>query len=468
AMLSAVVNIRSVSNDNIPNVIIPASLLSEGNLELSEFDHAANDPPTLKRYWLVQTDGGVYARYPIWTGVVATPIFAPFILFGDGLPSEALLLRIGRLAALVFCGLFGGVLAVTLRRFMSGSRAVLLTILTLHGTTLWHCLGSQLTNQTLPILCLALILFLLTGTDMTRRRALASGLLAGLAVAARLPVLFMAAAPLGLFLSRPKWRRYIPIVAAAALVFPLLTLFYNQSVFGGFFTTGYSAETNDRFDAPFWEGLAGLIFSPTCGLLIYSPFLLLAVIKPAPIRAVTERERSSPKHDDLARWLLLGILGQWLLFAKWWSWNGGLIYGGSRMLVETIPALVLLIGIHGSQSTDAILIRSSAAGLNPLSRRKLSRLLPALGVFSVALFLVGTVAYDAIAPTNPTKPTWDITRDFIALYLREFGLVSLITETLKQGALLLGTFLAGGYLVSRFLDPADASTEPKTQPGCHA
>ncbi|MFQ5412088.1 MAG: hypothetical protein ACE5EC_07310, partial [Phycisphaerae bacterium] len=96
--------------------------------------------------------------------------------------------------------------------------------------------------------------------------------------------------------------------------------------------------------------------------------------------------------------------------------------------------------------------------------RMLTHLLPALGLYSMGLFLVGTVAYDAIAPSNPTKPTWDLGQDFIALYLREFGLMPLIAESLKQGALLLTTFLAGGYLASRFLITSDESSISATHP----
>ena len=512
ALLSAVVNIRSISNDNVPNVLIPVSLLREGNLDLSEFQAVVDGYKSTRCYWAVPTKRGLYSRYPIWAGVASTPIFAPFVAFAtDGPPAtararleaspetrddphpvltEAQCLRIGRLSALIYCGIFAGALAVTARRFMPGRWAALLTVFAVLGTTLWHQLGSNLSNQTLPILCVMLVLAIVARPEMTRGRALAAGLLAGLAISARLPVVLMAAAPLGVFLSRVSWRRHLPFVLTGGAIFPILTLVYNAYAFGHPLSTGYGAEGHEWFDAPMWEGALGLLFSPTCGLLIYSPFLVLGLI--AAYQCV--RGRVAGETGELGRWIVLGVIGQWLLFSKWWAWNGALTYGGARMLAETIPGLMMLIAVawpvvmrrdireEDNQSRDrrywyrlgatgGLTARADTGSKLPVAPANQTVPVPAgaripsrtltvekhwliiAGVFAILLYLVGTVAYDAIAPSNPTKLNWDLRGDFIALYLRRFGLVPLLGATLKQGAMLAGTFLLGGYLVGRFLDP---------------
>jgi len=432
AMLAAAVNIRTVANDNVANVLIPVSLVREGNLDLNEFGGIIDEYTDTVAYWAVHTDRGVYSRYPIWAGVAAAPVFAPFAMSGVAAADEAFWLRVGRLAAMIACALFAGLIACTLRRFMAGHWAALVTVAAVMGTTILHLLGSNLSNQTVALVCVAGLLALLTGERMNHRRALAAGLLAGLAVASRLPVVFVALCPLGVFLSRVSWRRYLPAVVVGATVFPALTAWYHTVAFGGPLVTGYGTEPNEGFGGAFWDGLAGLVVSPTCGLFVYSPFLLLGVVgagcclRP---RAVGLDPASG--HWGLGRWVVLGIVGQWLLFSKWWLWSGGLVYGGARMLAECVPGLVLLIGL------------SWRAGFR--------RSFLIAGAFSVIVYLVGTVTYDVVAPLNPEKPPWDIRQDFIAMYLGRFGFSSLLFASLRQGALFVGVFVVGGYMAGRLL-----------------
>ena len=72
---------------------------------------------------------------------------------------------------------------------------------------------------------------------------------------------------------------------------------------------------------------------------------------------------------------------------------------------------------------------------------------------AVAHHLVGTFTYDAISPFNPIKPDWHIGDDFIALYVREFGVAALVRNTALYGGLLAGVLAVGGYYVSRFFLP---------------
>lgn len=442
AIVAGVVNIRSVSNDNVPNVLIPMSLLHDGNLELSEFTALTTSGKTSMNYWAVRTDNGLYSRYPIWTGVVATPLFAPLMLMGQRALDESFLLRYGRLAALALCAIFGGTLAVMLRRWMPDPWAAALATIAILGTTLWHQVASQLSNQALAIVCAVGLLAIVTRPDINIRRALLAGLLAGLMLAARPPALFMAIAPLGLFLSRPSWRRFIPYVILAAAICPMLTLAYNKMAFGHALSTGYGAEPNERFEATMSQGLIGLMLSPTCGLLIYSPFLLFAVF------AAERCIRGGGDRDTVivGRWLIAGIVGQWLLFSKWWAWNGALTYGGARMLAETIPAWIVLIGMQWNSVMSSIVARRWFLGLASVS---------------VLSYLVGTVTYDVIAPLNPPKPDWSLAQDFIALYIKHHGVLSLVTAVAAKASLLVGILLTAAYLAPRFLPSENHSRDRK-------
>jgi len=441
ALCSSAVNIRSISNDNIPNVLLPISILRQGNLELSEYQPLIAGHKDRVCYWAVKTEKGIYSRYPIWPAVVATPFFAPAVLFGPEVLDEAFLIRIGRFAAMAGCAAFAGLLAVTLRRCVSGAWAVAITFFTVMGSTVQHQLGANLSNQTLPIVCVAAVLFLIFRVEMSRPRALAAGLLAGLAVAARLPVVFMALALLGVFVSQQCWRRSLGYAVLGFSIFPLLTCVYQAVAFGSPFATGYGEEPNAGFNAPLWTGAGGLLISPTCGLFVYSPWVILAFV--GGWRCIQGRALNT-SANSLGRWLVLGFIGQWLLFSTWWAWNGALSFGGPRLLAETLPALALLIAAGGILSTSGVTDAGRAA----------RRLVMVLGVVSALHFLVGTAAYDAVAPLNPVKPDFEYRADFLSLYLAKFGPRSLVMASLQRLAILSAAFLIGGGMVWRILRPA--------------
>ncbi|MBX3394527.1 MAG: hypothetical protein KF841_04080 [Phycisphaerae bacterium] len=436
-LASAAVNVRSISNDNIPNVLIPISILREHNLELGEFRTLIEGYKDRVCYWAVQSASGIYSRYPVWTGVMAVPFFVPYAVFHPDSIAEADLLRIGRVASVFACGIFAAMFAATLRRFVPGSWAAGLTAVTVLGSTIQHQLGANLTNQTLPIVCVGAILWFVTRPTLSRRGACAAGMIAGLAIGARPAILFVALAPLGVFLTRRDLRRHLPHVALASALVPALTLWYQHAAFGNAFSTGYGDEADAGFTASLPNGLAGLIVSPTCGLLIYSPWLIFAVQAAvrlirgrAPVQSDSAAADSIPR-TELARWLAAGIILQWLFFSKWWAWNGALAFGGPRMLAEAIPLMTLLIAMNGI----------------PAHRRWLV----GLGLLAMIHFAVGSICYDAVAPSNPAKPDWNIRADFIALYIRQFGVIGLIKESAQGMAILGVTLISGGIMAGRLM-----------------
>ena len=61
--------------DPIPTTYLPVSILAEGNFELSEFKSLIND------YTLVEVKGNIYSRYPVFTSILATPVYiVPFLI----------------------------------------------------------------------------------------------------------------------------------------------------------------------------------------------------------------------------------------------------------------------------------------------------------------------------------------------------------------------------------------------------
>jgi hypothetical protein len=90
----------------------------------------------------------------------------------------------------------------------------------------------------------------------------------------------------------------------------------------------------DLWQTPLLEGLAGLFVSPSRGLLIFSPFLVVSFWGLVRVFRV-------PAYAVL-RPLATGAILTMLLQAKWFDWWGGWAYG-YRPWLDAVPFLCLLL-----------------------------------------------------------------------------------------------------------------------------
>lgn len=105
-----------------------------------------------------------------------------------------------------------------------------------------------------------------------------------------------------------------------------IILLYNFLRFGSVWITGYGEEAR-QWTTPFWEGLAGLLWSPWHGVLVYCPLIFLAF---AGMRSFARR---FPKE---ALFIGLAFIGHLFLYAKWHGWDGGWCWG-PRFFVPVLP-----------------------------------------------------------------------------------------------------------------------------------
>jgi hypothetical protein len=133
-------------------------------------------------------------------------------------------------------------------------------------------------------------------------------------------------------------------------ILPLVTviwlLYFNFTRFGSASETGYNREI--LFHKP-WEGAFGLLFSPSTGLFIYCPLLLLALFG---IRPAWQRW---PRPYLL---LISGLtLFYWLFYGSWFSWGSTWVWG-PRFMLHTLPLLMLFVA--AALSSDASVPQRSA------------------------------------------------------------------------------------------------------------
>jgi hypothetical protein len=102
-----------------------------------------------------------------------------------------------------------------------------------------------------------------------------------------------------------------------------------------------------------WVGALGLLVSPSRGLLVFSPFVLVALAARRPLTATSEL--------FALRWLTAGIVVQFALYAGYTVWWGGHTYG-PRYTMDLIAPLAPAIAV-GLQRASGVAWARIAVGL---------------------------------------------------------------------------------------------------------
>jgi hypothetical protein len=290
-------------------------------------------------FWMADAPGGhTISQYPVVLPVLLSPLYLPavgYLRLGGW--TDARLDHVARvmekLSASLLAAISAALLYLLLRRRAAAPIALLLTLAYAFGTTTWVISSQALWQHGMAELLVIGALLLLTG-PCTTARALAAGLLCGLIAGNRPPDVILAAAlgAYGLFWAGR--RRAALLVAAAAL--PLgLVLLYNFGV-ADHLAGGYGSlnKAHYFFKHDLLSGLGGLLFSPTRGLFVFSPFLLFLVLA-----------WRHPPRDRGERGLTLamsaGIVLQLLLYAKT-DWRAGIAWG-PRYMTDLLPMLLWML-----------------------------------------------------------------------------------------------------------------------------
>ena len=130
----------------------------------------------------------------------------------------------------------------------------------------------------------------------------------------------------------------LPLIGGAIVASYNLYVFHNIS--GGYAIGGLRS--------PFWTGLAGILFSPGRGLLIYTPVALFALCALWP-GARAARHKYAPLFAACFVFIVLDLI----VIAKWRVWWGGYCWG-PRLLTELAPPLIVLMA-HWHRCTRSAL-----------------------------------------------------------------------------------------------------------------
>ncbi len=389
-------NGREISSyDSRPSALAARELLLRGTLDLNEVVAAT---PEYGRRWgfILARDGRYRSIYSPVPAIVAAAITWPFWRAGIvDLTAPFATQAMAKITASAFVAL-AVVFAYLTARVTAGHRVAVLVAVGLGlGTGYWSSASQTLWQMETALAGLSIAVFALVrrraDSGSTDGAVMGAGL--ALAAAAR-PQLAPAVA---ILLVALLWRapRTVGIIAALIVgIAASLLMFFNLRWFGHPLgalplLTGANADIHEirtTFRLP-GEGLAGLLISPSRGILVFSPVILIALAAvPRALRAGTP----SPVF-----WCLLAAIAQFGVYATYSVWWGGHTYG-PRYMLDILPLLVPL----------------AAATLSANSRIWRPIAIP-LFVWSVVVAATGAFCYPNDAWNS--RPT-DIDRDHARLW----------------------------------------------------
>jgi hypothetical protein len=329
-------NLRLVSaGDNYPARYLPFGILKHGTLALDPIADVVAQGHA-HPYWCVKRGGHTYSRYPITVPVLVTPLYVPAVAYlhwqgwtEQRLENTARVME--KLTSALIASVSVGLMYLLLVRRTSCRWPLLLTLAYGFGANTWMISSQALWQHGLAELLIVLALFLVLG-PCTAPRALAVGTCLALIAAVRPPDAILAAA-LGLFGLR--WARgNVRFLVLGATIPLVLVLAYNCRV-AHHPAGGYSVGINGNpFKYSLALGFAGLLFSPTRGLFVFSPFLLFL---PFGLRHTLR----GPRVRALALLALGAVVAQVALYAKL-DWRAGCAWG-PRWLTDMLPLLVWML-----------------------------------------------------------------------------------------------------------------------------
>ncbi|MEX1118039.1 MAG: hypothetical protein WEB60_04515 [Terrimicrobiaceae bacterium] len=325
------------SGDSQPVLMIAASLLNEGNLELSEYLTTEGEIP----YYLTETSTGIYSSYPAGMLGFALPLATASKIVGAKIEMPRVRNRIEKLTASIVVAASLGLFLLIALHIVPVKAAGLTTLFLGVGSAMFSTVGQGLWQHGGVILGSLLVLLIEFRSQRQPRPAdlWIQGFTCAFMMACRLSsVLFLAPFLLWVFVRSP--RRAIGIFLVAIISFFPWGALYG-SIYPSIFGPSTGQITARLWNSPATEAVAVLL-SPGRGFFIYQPWALLAFM---PLIPIVRRQWAESTNYPVPRgWVIfcaVVIFAHIFLVSSWGMWWGGHCWG-SRLLSEAVPFVALL------------------------------------------------------------------------------------------------------------------------------
>lgn len=319
-------------------LIVAQSILDNGTVQLNGYQD--------KEIWgapadfdgninILKVNGRYYNYFPVGPSLLSLPFVILTKTVGwdmlqaqDNINAQRLLASFSAIA--VFWILYH-----ISRVYLPHRDSLLLTAVSLFGTTLISTLGVAWWSINLSVIFISLALLLLVRYDSGQAISVQPWLLGSLLFLAYFTRAAAAAfiAPALLYLAWKDWRQMAKTAVIAATLLALFLL-WSQREFGTWLPIYYSAVRLQIARPPIWLALLGHLFSSARGLFVFSPFFLLLI----PGLWLLRRQARPPLLWLCLAWLALHLY----VSSRGTNWWGGDSFG-PRILTELVLPLTLLL-----------------------------------------------------------------------------------------------------------------------------
>ncbi|MFN8472701.1 MAG: hypothetical protein U0822_10965 [Anaerolineae bacterium] len=325
--------VRQTGSDSRLSIHTALAFLRQGNFNLDVYASIA-----ATSYQAVKINGHWYPWYPLGTPLLAAPFIFPYAILNPNALTDVE--QYYSTAEMIIASIITAATAVVIyaiaRLSLSTPYSLLLTFIFAFCTSAWSTASRALWQHGPSMLCLSVALYLIL---LAQRRS-------WLIQFAAIPLAFsyvvrptnsISVAALSVFVLldyRRYFLRYILWLAAVLGVFVAIS----ASTYGSPLPPYYTQRNVWSLTA-IPEGLAGILLSPSRGLLMFSPVVLLAGLGAVLALRDPTRDRCDRR---LHICVVTIIVGQVLLVSAFRDWPGGGSLG-PRYLSDIIPYLMFLM-----------------------------------------------------------------------------------------------------------------------------
>ena len=396
---AATAHYRVISIDT-NSALVPAwHLVHHGNVWLEDM----RKPP----YWTLWAHGHLVSNRMMGVILPSVPAYAALAFLGPSRIPAAL-------TAVILAAATVATLLLVLRRLASDRLAIAATAVLALGTSMWTINSAEIWTHTVDGLAIAVAAY-----AFTRQRYLLAGLAFGIGLTAR-PHVVLIAAVVGLWIGwRARTWRPPLLMAAAGAPWVALLIGWNTLVYGHPSLAGGYPSATSRLGSiqgstsaglvhevgTYAANLAGFLFSPLCGLVLYLPLVVVLIFG----------GRTGWRHSpDWARGLLLGGVVYTLAQLEINGFTGGSAFYGYRLASELVLCAVPFA---------LVTYRTWA---HPVLRRR--RTTHALAVLSTGIQATGAFLYSVGRADSDGAP-WQVSKYLGALLWHPVAGTMMFTAT---------------------------------------
>ncbi|MFT5193393.1 MAG: hypothetical protein ACI9EW_000995 [Cellvibrionaceae bacterium] len=326
------------------SLLVSQAIIEHGTLQLDAYLPEVQEQLSQFAYQLQPNNEHTYYAFPIGTSVLMLPFVGLVNLFGFDMAQTADNYLLQNLLSAAICAALFLALYQLCTCYINHTQALLITLITMLGSTLISTLATALWSLDLTVLCLTLALLLMCrhATDKTKPP---NPYLLGF-------LLFAA------FFCRPTsaifiliafgylWRHARPTLwptATTAAILLALFLLANFIELGVLIPPYYLPQRlgEGQADLPvfsLFQRLNGLLLSPSRGFFSFTPWAIVVLVG-----CVIFGRKLAHQHP----WFRLSIIwwvAQLAVVSQFPHWWGGYSFG-PRLLTDSLPAVVLLTAL---------------------------------------------------------------------------------------------------------------------------